>query len=80
MSSTTSWQQRVDATDWSRISDELDTTGCALTGPLLTPADADDIVALYPDVSRFRSTIDTGPLPIRRRSSTATSGSPARRP
>ncbi len=52
------WEQRVDATDWSRLGAELDDTGCALTGPLLTPMEAAEIVALYPDVSRFRSTID----------------------
>lgn len=52
------WEQRVDATDWSRLGDELDDTGCALTGPLLTPMEAAEIVALYSDVSRFRSTID----------------------
>ncbi|MDR3661556.1 MAG: 2OG-Fe(II) oxygenase [Mycobacterium sp.] len=52
------WQRRVDGTDWTRVRDELDTVGCGLTGPLLTPADAADVVALYPDVARFRSTID----------------------
>lgn len=52
------WQQRVEATDWNRVGDELDDAGCALTGPLLTPAQAAEIAALYCDVSRFRSTID----------------------
>lgn len=54
------WRKRVDATDWDGVRDELDTVGCALTGPLLTPAEAAEIVALYPDASRFRSTIDMG--------------------
>jgi hypothetical protein len=52
------WQQRVDTTDWSRVHAELDASGCALTGPLLTATQAADITALYPEVSRFRSTID----------------------
>jgi uncharacterized protein len=60
MSGVNVWQQRVEAIDWSRVREELDTSGCALTTPLLTPAQAADIVALYPDVSRFRSTIDMG--------------------
>ncbi|MUL47226.1 proline hydroxylase [Mycobacterium sp. CBMA293] len=54
----TVWQERIDATDWDTVSTELDTVGCALTGPLLTAAEAADLVALYPDVGRFRSTID----------------------
>jgi uncharacterized protein len=58
MTSTGRWQQRVKNTDWGRVRDELDAVGCALTGPLLTPAHAADIVALYPEVARFRSTID----------------------
>ncbi|MBX8692088.1 proline hydroxylase [Mycobacterium sp. 20091114027_K0903767] len=60
MSGANPWQRRVDATDWGGISDELDNTGCAVTGPLLNPEEAADIVALYPDEARFRSTIDMG--------------------
>ena len=54
------WGDRVAATDWDTIRGELDSLGCALTGPLLTPDDAAEIAALYSDDSRFRSTINMG--------------------
>jgi hypothetical protein len=54
----TPWADRVEATDWRQLRNELDSTGCALTGPLLTPDEAAGIAALYDDDSRFRSTID----------------------
>ncbi|MCW0214296.1 MAG: 2OG-Fe(II) oxygenase [Pseudonocardia sp.] len=52
------WSGRVDAVDWDRVRGELDDLGAALTGPLLSPAEAAEIAGLYPDVSRFRSTVD----------------------
>lgn len=52
------WQGRVDATDWDGVRADLDRYGCGLTGPLLTGAEARAITDLYPDDSRFRSTID----------------------
>jgi hypothetical protein len=52
-----SWRARVDAVDWDAVGADLDRYGCGLTGPLLTPAEAAEIAALYGDVSRFRSTI-----------------------
>ncbi|WP_454787903.1 2OG-Fe(II) oxygenase [Mycolicibacterium lutetiense] len=52
------WAGRVAAADWDAIRSDLDAVGCALTGPLLTAAEADRIAALYPDQRRFRSTID----------------------
>ena len=51
---------RVDETDWGAVHTGLDALGCALTGPLLTAAEAGSIAALYPDEARFRSTIDMG--------------------
>lgn len=54
------WQERVNATDWIRVRDDLDSVGCALTGPLLSAAEAAGIADLYSDVARFRSTIDMG--------------------
>jgi uncharacterized protein len=54
----TDWGRRVDAADWASIADELDTHGCALTPRLMTPRECHDIVALYPEDDRFRSTID----------------------
>ncbi len=37
---------------------KLDSYGCALMGPLLSADEAAAIAGLYPDVSRFRSTVD----------------------
>jgi hypothetical protein len=55
---TDTFVDRVEAVDWSRVTAELEEYGCALTGPLLTADDAAEIAALYPDDSRFRSTVD----------------------
>jgi hypothetical protein len=38
--------------------EELDEHGCALTPPLLTPEQCEEIAGLYDEVRRFRSTID----------------------
>ena len=54
------WQQRVDAADWDEIAGQLNDYGCALTPPLLTPDETDEIAALYGQHDRFRSTIDMG--------------------
>lgn len=56
--STRAWPDRVEAADWGRIRTDLDRDGCALIGPLLSPAETAEIAALYPDDSRFRSTVD----------------------
>jgi hypothetical protein len=50
--------ERVEATDWAAVRAGLDAYGCGLTGPLLTPQEAVRIAALYPDDSRFRSTVN----------------------
>ena len=55
-----SWQQRVNAADWDEITGQLNDYGCALTPPLLTPDETDEIAALYGQHDRFRSTIDMG--------------------
>jgi uncharacterized protein len=52
------WRDRVEAADWDAVRAGLDRYGCGLTGPLLTAEEAAGIAALYPDDSRFRSTID----------------------
>ncbi len=52
------WQDRVSATDWDAVRADLDTYGCGLTGPLLTPAEAAGIAALYTDDARFRATVN----------------------
>lgn len=52
------WGDRVDTVDWNEVRDELDRYSCALTGPLLTADETAEIASLYPDIARFRSTID----------------------
>ena len=38
--------------------DDLNAYGCALAGPVLTPAQCREIAALYDDADRFRKTVD----------------------
>ncbi len=47
----------VRALDWERIGTELDTFGCAVAGPVLTPAECATIAALYPSDAPFRSRV-----------------------
>ncbi len=49
---------RVERADWAAVAGELDSGGCALTNPLLTPAECRAVAELYDDVGRFRSTVD----------------------
>jgi hypothetical protein len=49
---------RVVALDWEAIERSLWDWGYARTPALLTPAQCQDLVALYPDDTRFRSRID----------------------
>lgn len=51
------WRGRVEAVDWDAVRTELDATGCALTGPLLSAPEAAAIADLYDDDTRFRSTV-----------------------
>ncbi len=51
------WRGRVEAINWDGVRTELDATGCALTGALLSATEAADIAALYDDDTRFRSTV-----------------------
>jgi len=53
-----SFQSRVDQTDWDAARAGLEEYGCGSTGPLLTPEEARDIASLYDDESRFRSTVN----------------------
>jgi len=73
------WSDRVDALDWDSVRGELDRYGCALTGPLLTAGEAAAIAGLYPDVARFRSTVDI-PAIASVRASTGTSPNRSRTP
>lgn len=48
---------RVDALDWERLGAELDDTGHAVTVPVLSEDECDELSELFDD-GRFRSTID----------------------
>jgi hypothetical protein len=52
-----STDERLAALDWDRIAAELDERGWATTGPLLTKAERQQLVAAYNDDARFRSTV-----------------------
>lgn len=49
--------ERVAGLDWARIGAELDSFGCAVTGPLLTPAECTGVAGLYDREEGFRSRI-----------------------
>jgi hypothetical protein len=51
-------ESRVDALDWPAIAAELDRLGCALTAPLLEPAECREAAGWYRDEARFRATVD----------------------
>lgn len=48
---------RIDTLDWRRITTDLDTYGCATTGPVLTPAECHALAAGYDDDAQFRSRV-----------------------
>ncbi|MCK1651242.1 2OG-Fe(II) oxygenase [Bradyrhizobium sp. 149] len=50
----------IDALDWTQITGELDSQGCAVLKRLLTPDQCRAIAALYPDDTHFRSRIVMG--------------------
>jgi uncharacterized protein len=54
------WAERVEAGDWSRIAGDLDEYGGALLPQLLTVEETAEIRETYDDAARFRSTVDMG--------------------
>lgn len=48
---------RVARLDWPGIAVQLDTAGCALTGPLFTPAECAALAGAYDDDALFRSRV-----------------------
>ena len=48
---------RVGALDWAALGDRLDARGYATTGPLLSPAECRQVIALYGRPERFRRKI-----------------------
>lgn len=49
--------QRVAACDWPRLAAQLDEQGYALTDPLLSPGECDEMIGLYADSKAFRSRV-----------------------
>lgn len=49
---------RVASADWSAVTEQLDSLGCALMPQVLTPAECGDLVDMYDRADRFRSTVD----------------------
>jgi hypothetical protein len=49
--------QRIQRTDWNALAGQLDECGYALTQPLLTEQECDQLVRLYADKSAFRSRV-----------------------
>jgi len=58
LSATGSIGTRLARLDWEAIERSLDDSGWSRTPPVLTPAECDDLVALYDDERRFRSRVD----------------------
>jgi hypothetical protein len=50
-------EQMHQGLDWTTIAKDLDAHGCALTGPLLTPAQCAGLTKCYADESLFRSRV-----------------------
>jgi len=50
-------EERIAALDWTRIATELDASGWATTGPLLTHEECEAAIKSYDDDSLFRSTV-----------------------
>jgi hypothetical protein len=46
------------AADWTALAAEVNDYGCALTGPVLTPAQCRSVAELYDKAELFRSTVD----------------------
>ncbi|MEV5572355.1 2OG-Fe(II) oxygenase [Spirillospora sp. NPDC052269] len=58
MKDTVTPAERVVRQDWKALADELGEHGSALTGPLLTPAECEEIADLYDEERYFRTTVD----------------------
>ncbi|HEY2552106.1 MAG TPA: 2OG-Fe(II) oxygenase [Streptosporangiaceae bacterium] len=52
------WAGRMAAVRWDEVAAGMNDVGCALTGPLLTPAECRELAVLYDQPDHFRSTID----------------------
>src|SRR5579862_5417973 len=50
--------ERLATTDWDAVAASLTQTGFAPLGQVLSEAECDSLIALYPDAERFRSRIE----------------------
>jgi len=50
-------RNRAAELDWDRVADDLDTFGCAVTGPLLSAAECAALIASYDEEAPFRSRV-----------------------
>ncbi len=48
---------RISNLPWPQIAQDIERHGWAITGPLLTNAEREDLIAAYEDDARFRSTV-----------------------
>ncbi|MFY0568502.1 2OG-Fe(II) oxygenase [Archangium lansingense] len=53
-------EERVELVNWERVTQELDTQGCAVIDSLLTRAECEELAALYPADALFRSRVVMG--------------------
>lgn len=49
---------RIAAADWTTVTEQMNDLGCASVPGILTPDECRSLSALYPQVERFRSTVD----------------------
>src|SRR5687768_6685767 len=49
--------ERTESCDWKEITTQLDQRGYALTRPILTTAECDDLIRLYAQKNAFRSRV-----------------------
>ncbi len=48
----------VEGLDWTRMTEDMNELGCALTSPILTPEQCAEFVSMFEHDELFRSTID----------------------
>ena len=48
----------VEGLDWTRMTEDMNELGCALTSPILTPEQCAEFVSMFEQDELFRSTID----------------------
>src|SRR5580765_1316967 len=49
---------RVESQDWKTLAGEMNDFGCAVTGPIVTLSECEELLAIYGAAERFRKTIN----------------------